>query len=73
MLHATCGAFLYLVDGLKAKIPATDFASCEEDLWKNFKNGLYDAEVQHVIESMVPPVNLTSVSFLRSCYCNICG
>ena len=65
-LHSTCEVFLYLLNTLERKIPREEFEGCKDELWKNFRLGLYDPEIEHLVEHYTPPIDLTVVSFLRT-------
>lgn len=69
LLHATCGIFLHLMDQLKSHLPETDFLESENRLNTQFRSGFLDAEIQHLLESAVPPVQLSTVQFLRTAVC----
>ena len=65
LLHAICGVFLYLVAELKQKISSEDVAEHLPSVEKDFMNGLFDPELQRLMGNEVPPIELSSVSFLR--------
>ena len=65
LLHSTCGAFISLMVDLKDKIPSEDYAACVPRVEKDFMNGLFDPEIHKLLETSVPPIELTSVSWLR--------
>ena len=66
LLHATCGIFVYLMDALKSHLPEQDFLESEHRLNEQFRSGFLDAEIQHLLESAAPPVQLSTVQFLRT-------
>lgn len=66
LLHALCGVFLYLVDSLKSQLPEQDYQSSEGRLCDQFESGFLDAELQFLLESCAPPIQLNTVQFLRT-------
>lgn len=62
-LHATCGAFLSLLNDLKHRVPATDYKEAEEFLGQQFELGYLDAEIEHMLAG--PPPAVTEVEFFR--------
>lgn len=65
LLHANCGAFLYLMEGLKQKLSPADAELYLPSVEKDFMNGHFDPELQRLMDTEVPPIELSSVSFLR--------
>ena len=63
--HSLCGLFAHLMTRLQAKIPSADFEACQADLRSNFMSAVYDPELANMLVTSVPPINLTTVSFLR--------
>ena len=66
VLHAVCGIFQYLLDSLKAQLPEHDYQSNEGRLCDQFESGFLDAELQFLLESSAPPIQLSTVQFLRT-------
>lgn len=65
-LHTCCGAFLTLIDQLQSRIPEKDYQAALPSIQEQFLLGYLDPEILHVVETTVPPANLTQVSFLRT-------
>ena len=65
LIHATCGVFISLMDTLQAEIPEQDWLACRPRMHQQFMSGFLDAECQHVLDTAVPPVQLTTVGFIR--------
>ena len=65
LLHANGGAFLYLMEGLKQKLSPADAELYLPSVEKDFMNGHFDPELQRLMDTEVPPTELSSVSFLR--------
>ena len=65
ILHATCGVFLTLTDDLEVQLPKQDWNECAPRLDQQFFSGFLDAELQRLLDSCVPPVPSSQVSFLR--------
>ena len=65
LLHASCGAFLYFLDELKQKLSPEDAAKYLPEVERDFMSGHFDPELQRLMDTEVPPVELSSVSFLR--------
>lgn len=65
-LHQASGAFLFLLDKLEAMAPAGAFEKMKESLFQQFRSGMMDADLQHVLENSVPAnAELTSVTAFR--------
>ena len=65
LLHASCGAFLYLMEELKQKLSPADAEFYLPSVEQDFMNGHFDPELQRLMDTKVPPIELSSVSFLR--------
>ena len=64
-LHAVCGVFLSVVDSLRKNVPERDFQENFERLQEQFHSGFLDSQLQTLLETAAPPVNLLQVPFVR--------
>ena len=67
-IHAACGAFIAIMDKLKASIPQSDFEGVESQVCSHFEVGILDADLIHFLENSVPPVDLYQVTFVRTSF-----
>ena len=64
-LHTACGMFLYFLEALQKKCPASEFPAIKEKLHESFMMGLMDGELFSSAETSVPPGDVCSVSHFR--------
>ena len=62
-LHATCGAFLSLLNDLKHAVPSADNKEAEELLIGQFELGYLDPEIENLLNARLPAV--AEVEFFR--------
>ena len=65
-LHSACGMYLYYMEELQKKCPASEFGAVKEKLEEIFMNGLMDSELITSAETKVPPGDLCSVTHFRT-------
>ena len=64
-IHALCGGYIHFKLLLKSKLPETEFKEVIARLDEQFLLGFLDADLDHALQSTVPPGCLSSVGFLR--------
>lgn len=64
-LHTACGMYLYFLEALQKKCPASEFPAIKEKLDESFMMGLMDGELFSSAETSVPPGDVCSVSHFR--------
>lgn len=65
-LHILCGGFLHFKGLLQRKLSAQEFDETVPKLDDQFLMGFLDADIDHALQSCVPPGELGSVAFLRT-------
>lgn len=65
-LHAVCGAYLHFKALLKSKLPATSFNEVAGKFEEQFRASFLDADLEHALQTSVPPGDLKAIGFCRS-------
>ena len=74
-VHAACGGYLAIMKKLESSVPQSDFQAAQKQAFQQFQVGLLDLDINHFLESCVPPVNLSEVTFVRTAFrmITLCG
>lgn len=64
--HQCCAVFLHFLGRLQRVSPPAEFKLAEESLEQQFLQGLLDFDLQHAVESQVPPGDMSAVAAFRS-------
>ena len=63
--HQACACFLHFLKIYERAGPPTEYAEAEESLTSQFMSGYLDPDLGHILESSVPPGELSGVSAFR--------
>ena len=70
--HAVCGGFLHFLNELKKIAPSKDYLDMKKQLTSQFAFNYLDSDIQHVLETQVPPGCLAGVSAFRRGFHLVC-
>lgn len=65
-LHQCCGAMLHFLREFQRIAPSADFEDARASLLSQFSFGFLDPDLQHSMESSVPPGDVSSVGAFRT-------
>ncbi|CAK9106185.1 unnamed protein product, partial [Durusdinium trenchii] len=65
-LHGACGFFLHVMGELESQVARSDFDDCKDAILSQFMTGFSDPEIDHLLQTTVPPVELRDISFLKN-------
>lgn len=65
-VHQSCGMFIYYMEMLQRRSPASEFASMEAKFLEQFMMGVMDADLTTSAEKTVPPGDLTHIGIFRT-------
>ena len=68
-LHGACGFFLHVMGELESQVARSDFDDCKDAILSQFMTGFSDPEIDHLLQTTVPPVELRDISFLKRPVC----
>ena len=63
--HQACAGFLHYLRVLQKMAPAADFDSMKTELHRQFAFGYLDPDIQHSLETQVPPGDIRQVGAFR--------
>ena len=66
VVHAACGGYITIMSALQASVPQADYEAHEAQIREQFNLSYLDADIIHLLETTVPPVNLSDVNFVRT-------
>jgi len=64
--HQATGVFLHFLKEFEKVCPAGQFQAASESLLSQFKSGYLDCDLQHCLESQVPPADMAAISGFRT-------
>lgn len=63
--HSSAGVFLHLLSRLQESVPKKDYDGAVSSLRSQWLQGLLDSDLAHMLDSTVPPGNLSDITAFR--------
>ena len=71
-LHQVCGAFVHFLGEMSKMTPTTIFQEASVELKQSFLSGFLDMDLQHCLQTQVPPGDCKGIAAFRREVAVIC-